>query len=74
MPISKKPPKDKFLTVEVASIFKPVGYWLDAQLCALVIELADGQRLNIRLTAEQFEEKRHIEGIRVYDREKDEDG
>lgn len=70
MPTSRKTPSDKYLTVEVASIAKPVGYWLDAQECALVIELADGQRLNIPLTAEQFEEKRNIEGVRVYDREK----
>lgn len=71
MSTSRKTPSHNHLTEEVASVTKPVDYWLDAQECALVIEMADGTRINIPLTAEQFEEKRHIQGVRVYDRERD---
>lgn len=67
MPTSKHQPKHK---TKIASFSKPVDYWLDETISALVLEMAEGQRLEIPLTADEFEQRRN-NGMRVYDGRKD---
>lgn len=67
MRTSKQQPTNK---VEVASFSKPVDYWLDEAKSVLVVEMAKGQRLEVPLTAAEFEQRRN-DGMRVYDGRKD---
>lgn len=67
MPTSKPP---KALNVEIASFSKVVDHWLDSKKSALVVEMAEGQRLNVDLTPEELE-RRKRSGMRVYDGKRD---
>jgi hypothetical protein len=67
---TSKPPGNS-LKATIAALSKPVDCWLDRNKCAFVVEMAEGQRLTVWLTAEEFEEKRKA-GVRVYDGERGE--
>lgn len=71
MPTSRK--THGHLQAEIGDLSKPVDCWLDKQESTFVIEMAEGQRITLELTPEQYEHKR-ILGVRVYDREKDKGG
>ena len=61
MPTSKRPPEHK---EEIINLTKDVNTWLDAQTSELCIEMANGMRLEIPLTPEEFEDRRK-QGFRV---------
>lgn len=61
MPTSKPPLESK---VDILNLSKPVDVWLDAQTSELCVEMANGMRLEIPLTPEEFEDRRQ-EGMRV---------
>lgn len=67
MPTSKAPPNAQ---VSILNLSTPVDYWLDANKSALVIEMAQGQRLEVPLTPDEFEQRKQ-NGMRVYDGSKD---
>lgn len=67
MPTSKTPPNAQ---VSILNLSTPVDYWLDANKSALVIEMAQGQRLEVPLTPDEFEQRKQ-NGMRVYDGSKD---
>jgi hypothetical protein len=65
---TSKPPGS--LKAEITSLSKVVDTWLDANKSALVIEMAQGQRLEVPLTPDEFEQRKQ-NGMRVYDGSKD---
>lgn len=67
MPTSKTPPNAQ---VDLLNLSTPVDYWLDEAKSVLVIEMAQGQRLEVPLTFDEFEQRRQ-KGMRVYDGSKD---
>jgi len=67
MPTSKTPLEHKS---EILNLSAPVDCWLDANKSALVVEMALGQRIEVPLTDEEFEQRRQ-NGMRVYDGSKD---
>jgi len=67
MPTSKTPPNAQN---DILNLSTPVDYWLDETKSVLVIEMAQGQRLEVPLTFYEFEQRRQ-KGMRVYDGSKD---
>jgi hypothetical protein len=67
MPTSKTQPEHQN---DILNLSTPVDYWLDETKSALVIEMALGQRLEVPLTFDEFEQRRQ-KGMRVYNGSKD---
>jgi hypothetical protein len=61
LPTSKRPNEVK---EEIINLTKTINIWLDAQTSELCVEMANGMRLEVPLSPEEFEDRKK-QGIRV---------